>query len=86
MHLACTGLAPEVVKFHGERGLIADKEAKKNILRPEALESMYYMWRLTGQQKYREWGWAVFEAFQKHCRGKVGYHSLEVQRLKPPYN
>ena len=50
-----------------------------NVLRPEAVESLYYMWRLTGEQKYREWGWDTFNAFQKHAKGEAGYHALLVR-------
>ena len=31
------------------------------MLRPETVESYFYMWRLTGDQKYREWGWEVVQ-------------------------
>jgi mannosyl-oligosaccharide alpha-1,2-mannosidase len=27
------------------------------ILRPETIESYFYMWRLTKEQKYRDWAW-----------------------------
>ena len=27
------------------------------ILRPEYIESVFYMWRFTHDRKYREWGW-----------------------------
>lgn len=27
------------------------------ILRPETVESFFYMWRITGEQQYQEWGW-----------------------------
>lgn len=27
------------------------------ILRPETFESYFYLWRLTHDQKYRDWGW-----------------------------
>ncbi len=27
------------------------------LLRPETIESYFYMWRLTKDPKYREWGW-----------------------------
>ena len=27
------------------------------ILRPETVESFFYMWRITGDPQYREWGW-----------------------------
>ena len=49
-----------------------------NVLRPETVESLYYMWRLTGERRYREWGWEIFQAFQEHAKGDVGYHSLKV--------
>ena len=32
---------------------------KHYVLRPEVIESYFYMWRLTKEQKYRDWGWAA---------------------------
>ncbi|CAH7687590.1 family 47 glycoside hydrolase, partial [Phakopsora pachyrhizi] len=40
----------------------------RNILRPETVESLFLGWRTTGDPIYREWGWQIFEAFNKHCR------------------
>lgn len=42
-------------------------------------------YRVTGDEQYREWGWTIFEAFQKHCRVKTGgYVGIEdVQQLPP---
>ena len=28
-----------------------------NILRPETVESFLYLWRVTGDPMYQEWGW-----------------------------
>lgn len=28
-----------------------------NILRPETVESFFYLWRVTGDPVYQEWGW-----------------------------
>ena len=36
-----------------------------NLQRPETVESLFYMWRITGEEKYREWGWEMFEAFER---------------------
>lgn len=53
-----------------------------NLQRPETLESLFYMWRITGDQKYRDWGWQIFQSFSKHSgiydeSGKlVGYTSI----------
>ena len=38
-----------------------------------------YMWRLTGREEYREWGWTVFSAFRRWCRTRSGYTSLEAR-------
>jgi len=61
------GLSPEYVTF-GATGLRVG--AAFNLLRPEALEAMWYMWRLTHDWRYRTWGWEIFQAFERHC--KVG--------------
>lgn len=37
-----------------------------NLQRPETIESLFYMWRITKNTKYREWGWDIFQAFLKH--------------------
>lgn len=34
-----------------------------NLQRPETVESLFYMWRITGEEKYREWGWEMFQNF-----------------------
>lgn len=46
-----------------------------NLLRPETLESLFVLYRLTGDQKYREWGWQIFNAFEKHTRVPDGGYS-----------
>ncbi|KAJ7173562.1 glycoside hydrolase [Mycena filopes] len=46
------------------------------LLRPEAVESFYLMWRTTGDAVWRERGWAVFEAIEKHARLERGYASI----------
>ena len=33
------------------------KTDKFFILRPEVVESYFVMWRITHDQKYRDWGW-----------------------------
>ena len=31
------------------------------LLRPETVESYFYLWRVTHDQKYRDWGWEVVQ-------------------------
>lgn len=54
-------------------------------LRPEALEAMFYMYRHTKDQKYRDWAWAIFEAMEKWCKNAEGAFSpLRNPRSKKP--
>jgi mannosyl-oligosaccharide alpha-1,2-mannosidase len=38
------------------------------VLRPEAIESIFYMYRITGEAKYQDIAWEMFEAISKHTR------------------
>ena len=60
------GLSPEYVTFTAAQGMKVG--AGLNLLRPEALEAFWYMWRLTRDWRYRTWGWEVFQAFQLHAK------------------
>ena len=51
-----------------------------NILRPETIESLFYLWRFTGNKTYQEWGWNIFQAFEKNSRIETGYVGLKDVR------
>ena len=58
-----------------------------NLQRPETVETLLYMWRITGDIVYREWGWEIFEKFINHTAvaDSGGFTSLgDVTRLPPP--
>ena len=44
-------------------------------MRPETVESIFYMYRITKDEKYRKWGWEIFQAIEKHCRVETGGYS-----------
>jgi len=46
------------------------------LLRPETVESFYILWKTTGDERWREYGWSVFEAIEKHSRTQYGYASI----------
>jgi mannosidase alpha-like ER degradation enhancer 2 len=46
-------------------------------LRPEIVESAYYLHRLTGDPRYLEMGRTFFEGIVKHCRTEAGYTTLK---------
>ena len=39
---------------------------RHNLQRPETVESLFYMYRITGDEMYRHWGWDMFKSFIKH--------------------
>ncbi|XP_029589647.1 mannosyl-oligosaccharide 1,2-alpha-mannosidase IA-like [Salmo trutta] len=70
-------LGPEAFRFDGGVEAIATRQNEKYfILRPEVIETYMYMWRLTHDPKYREWGWEAVQALEKHCRVEGGYSGV----------
>ncbi|XP_029853421.1 mannosyl-oligosaccharide 1,2-alpha-mannosidase IA isoform X1 [Aquila chrysaetos chrysaetos] len=70
-------LGPEAFRFDGGVEAIATRQNEKYyILRPEVIETYMYMWRLTHDPKYRQWGWEAVEALEKHCRVDGGYSGI----------
>ncbi|GAQ84298.1 alpha-mannosidase [Klebsormidium nitens] len=55
-----------------------------NIGRPETVETLFYLWRKTKDPIYREWGWNIFQAFQRQCRTPSGYTGLQDVSRDPP--
>ena len=53
-------------------------------LRPEVVESIMIMYRVTGNKKYQEWGWEMFEAIERHCKVAGGYSGVFDVRNDPP--
>lgn len=73
-----TKLGPESFRFTEQLEARATKQNEKYyILRPEVIESYFYLWRLTKDQKYRDWGWEAVQALEKHCRVEGGYTGLK---------
>jgi endoplasmic reticulum Man9GlcNAc2 1,2-alpha-mannosidase len=61
-----------------------------NLQRPETVESLFYMYHITQNPIYREWGWKIFESFAEHTKltddltGKIySYTSLDTVMENP---
>jgi len=65
------GIEPEVVDYKTMRVI-----ATTYHLRPEIVESTYYLYHYTKEQQYREMGDKIFHDFVKHCRAEAGYAAL----------
>ena len=50
--------------------------SRSYLLRPEAIESVFYMYRLTGDEAWRAKGWRMFEAVRAHAHARYGYAAL----------
>jgi mannosyl-oligosaccharide alpha-1,2-mannosidase len=71
-----TGLAPEISDFSNSGADVRPKQgAAHNLLRPEVAESLFVLHRLTRRPRYREWGWQLLGAFDRHCRLPGGGYS-----------
>jgi endoplasmic reticulum Man9GlcNAc2 1,2-alpha-mannosidase len=59
---------------------------RHNLQRPETVESLFYMWRITGEQKYRDWGWEMFKSFMNYTAVEHGggFTSLSNADIIPP--
>ena len=71
-----SGLSPEYVRFNGGRDMTTPRNAAYNIGRPEAIEAMFYMHYYTRDPKWREMGWKIFEAFEKHAATHSGWATV----------
>ncbi|KAJ2788206.1 mannosyl-oligosaccharide alpha-1,2-mannosidase [Coemansia interrupta] len=95
---APTGLAPELVHvlhstlpsadssdlLHASGDLLAYRADRHSLLRPETVESLFILWRITGEERWREYGWRIFEAFERWARMDEGYSSLVDVMEVPP--
>uniref|UniRef100_A0A7N8XSN7 alpha-1,2-Mannosidase n=1 Tax=Mastacembelus armatus TaxID=205130 RepID=A0A7N8XSN7_9TELE len=74
---SATKLGPEAFRFDSGAEATATRLSDRYyILRPEVIESYMYMWRLTHDPKYREWGWEAVQALEEHCRVESGFSGI----------
>lgn len=54
------------------------------LLRPEAIESVFIMYRLTGDEAWRQKGWKMFQSIAKHSRTTLANAAIiDVMSSKP---
>jgi hypothetical protein len=66
------GIEPEVIDY-----TTMEVKATTYHLRPEIVESTYYLYHFTKEQQYRLMGETIFKDFVKHCRTDAGYAALQ---------
>ena len=65
------GIEPETIDYKTMRVVAGSYH-----LRPEIVESSYYLYHYTGNSQYRKMGGKMFDDFVKHCRADAGYAAL----------
>ena len=78
-----TKLGPSGIRFAGNDGYVVS--GNDYVLRPEAIESWFYLYRHTKDPKYREWAWEAFLAIREECRVGDGYAGLHDVNRKQSY-
>uniref|UniRef100_A0A8C7QJJ8 alpha-1,2-Mannosidase n=1 Tax=Oncorhynchus mykiss TaxID=8022 RepID=A0A8C7QJJ8_ONCMY len=82
-----TGLSPEIVHFNMHEGSIRDVDVKladrHNLLRPETVESLFYLYRFTKDRKYRDWGWEILQNFNKYTKVSTGGYT-SINNVRDP--
>lgn len=59
---------------------------RKYLLRPEAIESVFVLYRLTGDDYWREKGWRMFEGISKYTRTMMAHSSIDdVTSMEPRF-
>ena len=58
---------------------------RHNLLRPETVESLFYMYRITKDKMYQDWGYKIFQSFQQHTRLKAGGYT-SINNVMDPIN
>jgi len=87
-HRTKSGLGPETMLFDSMHEVTTSNAGERYyILRPEVVESYFVLWRMTHDEKYRDWAWEAVEAIEKNCRCGVGYCGIrDVDQESPSHD
>lgn len=81
-------LAPEIAYFNtkadSKRDLDIHPQDAFNIQRPETVESLMLLYRATKDEKYREYGRKIMNAFEEHCKLPGGGYTTIGNIAKGP--
>jgi mannosidase alpha-like ER degradation enhancer 2 len=66
------GIEPEVLDYATMQPVAAGY-----VLRPEAIESAYYLFRMTGDERYRDMGRVMVDSLLHYTRAETGFAALQ---------
>lgn len=66
-------IGPETFRFNDDVEATGQFDSDlAYILRPEVIESYLMLYRITGDKKYRDWGWDAAQAIQRYTKAGPG--------------
>lgn len=77
-----TGIGPEGFDFNPHSNSIHDEAvaaeygSRYYALRPEVIETWFYLWRLTKDDIYRQWAWDFALSLERFCRAPNGFSGI----------
>lgn len=71
-HKQRLGLSPEAVNINNFKPVLHRTYWSQ---RPETLESLFVLWRVTKNPKYRRWGYEIAQNIERHARVETGGYS-----------
>lgn len=63
-------------KSASRRGFFIPPRLENWFSRPEPLESIFYAYRITGEERWKDYAWEVFGAIEKTARNKIAYAAV----------
>ncbi|XP_013189359.2 endoplasmic reticulum mannosyl-oligosaccharide 1,2-alpha-mannosidase isoform X1 [Amyelois transitella] len=82
-----TFLAPEITHFNmvsSTEDMYTKTADAHSLLRPEFVESLWYLYQITGNTTYQDWGWQIYQGFEKYAKVSNGYTSLANVKSEKP--
>jgi len=81
-----SGLAPEFAPVNSAAPFefkVVPASGHHSFLRPETAESLFYLYRFTGDEKYRKFGEQIFLAIVQHAKVDAGFASVKNVNAVP---
>ena len=75
-------------KFHAKQKQIlpgfTDHGDNRYILRPEAIESVFILYRITGDKRYQDVAWTMWTAIERAAKTDIAFAALHDVRIEVP--
>ena len=68
-----TGVGPETAYFDDKQLYTVNSQ---NVLRPEVAESLFVLYAVTRDTTYQDWGWELFQGYERSSRVCSGFSGL----------